>query len=80
MGAGLQPGEARNHGAVQRGARQPGSSFQVRGTPAQSGGVELSLGVGGQMSETVSWSLEYTGEFRSDTSGHLLQGRLSVAF
>lgn len=57
----------------------PDEPFTVKGTPVQTSGFEVELGIGGAR-ERVSWGVSYSGQFRADGDNHQLQASVGLSF
>lgn len=66
--------------AVARLQGVPGYPFTIRGTEAQRGGLEASIGLQGEAGDGAVWRLDYTGTFREDMSSHAVMARIGWRF
>lgn len=55
-------------------------AFTVVGTPVQTSGFEMTLGVGGAVREHVTWGVSYMGQFRGDGNTQQVQGTIAISF
>ena len=58
----------------------PDNPFTIHGTNADRSGYEATLGLKSEGGGNTMWSLDYTGQFRSDISSHVVTARIVFAF
>ena len=71
------PVERRYTGRLQGAEETP---FTIHGTKAHQSGLEASLGLHSDRGGDLTWSLDYTGAFRQDTSNHRVMARITLEF